>query len=203
MVSEAMKAISDFSSLIIDYAAILTATSILSMALVEAAKGIVNGKAWFHRWALKKWIEREISQVDLDCLKQIKGNLSVQRKELIQLLQTKGPNLSTQFLHDIEHYCSGIRPTENRIRPFIRLYDHCAFYSLTADMLVAKLQRVFDSVIKNPDQCPHLFFLLCASQPKHVSGWLRARNQAKKKDQATTLEEKALQHHRGINDDAK
>lgn len=190
--------LNEFTDFILDYALLLAAIGTLSMALVEAVKGIFSAKAKFHKNSIKNFMMNLIDQNE----KQSISNLD--KKFLNQFLKedntdtTKYTDIKKidfgSILSELEFLCSGVTGDFNNNTNYFKLYDNEAFYSLTTEQLMVKIQRAFEYVLQNPKVAKRIFTIIALKNPNAAKIWLSYLTPQKGND-TTIQQNNALQSH--------
>ena len=156
-----------------EYLVLLASTSVLAMALIEAAKGILDARLRYHRYATRNWIGL------------YKSNLLNSKYSLLgSTSSTALTSDGEKFFHQLEYLMVGgkcdpekqsVTPINGRLGGFgFGLDSDQAFYALPLPKLVAKYQSAFETAIHAPDKYDQLFdFIATGLAASDINKWRR------------------------------
>lgn len=169
--------ITDISSFLLSYAAVLAALGALTVALIEAWKKLWDSKAKFHRSSVLRWFQNDApgTQVHYFAPLPVREpqraahdfDARLAYGQLLQLTTGVGGNAEQARLR----YESSVRA--DRTGAFHRSIEY-ALFELEIDRLMGQIQDAADIALNNPRLYPDLFqFLTRGAQPEDVERWVQ------------------------------
>jgi len=172
-VSSILDVISNWADEIGTYALALVAVGALSMALLEAVKGIFKVRASYHERSLKRWL-REVLTEYLD-------PEALAASEVLKDTCTSPVSLADEGIRQVVSLATGVPPekvkAESSPYSVFSISPERSLYTLPLDKMMGQIQESTEIILDNPHLYKPAFILLSSTANKQdVEDWFSARN---------------------------